>query len=287
VAALAAAEGCTTPFLAGNEGDLMKCEGESWSLLEACAGECAYDDASEELNDACVLPECECFVEVAWCGSGAAKKAEDMGCQIPILPEHNSDILYCPGGEWDVKQSCELGCVEAPEGTPDYCKSDSDYHLPFACDVTKACSSGNHTSNHDGNDEYAYDFATAMGTSVRAMRDGTVLRVRNVSPPGSSCYDGGGASCANYANTVEVKHSDGTVALYMHISEPLVSTGDPVAQGDEIAKSGNSGWSTGPHVHVQVQEDCGIWWCQSQPFVFVEDASISSGDSVTSANDCP
>jgi hypothetical protein len=265
----------------------MKCEGDAWSVLEECAGECAFDASSEQLDDACVLPVCDCFVQVAWCGAGAAEKADEMGCRIPLLPEHAGDILYCPGGEWDVKQGCDLGCVQAPEDTPDYCKSDSEYRLPFACDVTRTCSSGNHTSNHDGKDEYAYDFATATGTSVRAMRAGTVLRVRNVSEPGDACYSGGGSACANYANTVEVKHSDGTVALYMHLNRGTVSPGDPVAQGQEIGKSGTSGWSTGPHVHVQVQEDCGIWWCQSRPFKFVEDATISSGTSVTSENDCP
>jgi hypothetical protein len=287
ITAEAALRGCSTPFLEGHEGDLMKCEGDAWSVLSDCATSCSYDGASEELNDACELPECECFVEVAWCGSGAKKKAQDMGCQIPLLPEHDGDILYCPGGEWDVKQTCELGCVEAPEGTPDYCKSDSEYLLPFACDVEKTCSSGNHTSNHDGKDEYAFDFATATGTSVRAMRDGTVIGTRLVSPPGSSCYDGGGSACANYANTVEVKHSDGTVALYMHLSAITVNEGAPVAQGEEVGKSGNSGWSTGPHLHVQIQDDCGIWWCQSIPFKFEENPNISSGTSVTSQNGCP
>lgn len=279
--------GCTIGALAGHEDDLLKCEAGVWSVLEDCAGTCGFTATDAEPDDACVLPDCDCFVQVAWCGAGAAKKAAEMGCKIPLLPEHDGDILYCPGGVWDVKQTCELGCVEAPAGTPDYCKSDSEYRLPFPCDVTKTCSNGNHTSTHTGKDEYAYDFATPIGTSVRAMRAGTVLRVRYVSKPGDPCDDGGGPSCANYANTVEVKHSDGTVALYMHLSKPTVNQGDPVAQGDELGKSGNSGYSTGPHVHVQVQSDCGIWWCQSKPFKFVEDPTISAGTSVTSENDCP
>jgi hypothetical protein len=287
VAEEAAKAGCATPFLDGHVDDLLKCEGDTWSVLEDCAGTCGYDGTSEELNDACELPECDCFVAVAWCGTGAKKKAAMMGCEIPLLPEHDGDILYCPGGVWDVKQTCDLGCVEAPDGTPDYCKSDTEYRMPFDCDVTKTCSSGNHTSNHDGKDEYAYDWATPIGTSVRAMRTGTVLRVRNVSPPGSPCYSGGGSECANYANTVEIKHSDGTVALYMHLSEGTVSPGDPIAQGDELGKSGTSGWSTGPHVHVQVQDDCGIWWCQSMPFKFYENGNVVTGTTVTSQNSCP
>lgn len=85
---------------------------------------------------------------------------------------------------------------------------------------------------------------------------------------------------------MEVKHSDGTVALYMHLSSISVSTGDAVSQWDIVGKSGNSGWSTGPHLHTLVQQDCGIWWCQSIPFKFVEDSTVSAGTALTSQN-CP
>lgn len=283
-AAEAAKTGCTIDALAGHESDLLKCEDGAWSVLQACAGQCLFDGTSPKLDDACDLPVCECFVQVAWCGSGAAKEAATMGCRIPLLPEHNGDILYCPDGQWSVKDACSLGCVEAPKGTPDYCKSDSEYRAPFTCNESHTCSNGNHTSSHDGKDEYAYDFAMPVGTTLRAMRAGQVLRTRMVSTPGDGCYDGGGSSCANYANTVEVRHSDGTVALYMHLSSIGVAKGEDVAQGAVVGKSGNSGWSTGPHLHTQLQEDCGIWWCQSIPFKFVEDTSVSAGTSVTSQN---
>lgn len=282
----AAAAGCTIDLLDGHANDLLKCEGDAWTVLQSCSGTCEYDGASAQLDDACVLPECDCFVHVAWCGSGAGKKAATLGCQIPLLPEHNGDILYCPGGVWSVKTECALGCVEAPEGTPDYCNDNSGYRAPWTCGDTYKCTSGNHTSNHDGKDEYAYDFGMPVGTVLRAMRPGTVLRVRNVSQPGDSCYNGGGSACANYANTVEIKHADGTVALYMHLSTLSASIGAHVERGDVIGKSGNSGWSTGPHLHVQVQQDCGIWWCQSIPFKFAESSSVVTGTSVTSQN-CP
>ena len=238
----------------------------------------------EALEDECVLPVCECFVREAWCGSGAQEVADEMGCRIPILPEHNNDILYCPDGNWDVRRACEHGCVSAPAGTPDSCRGDSDYLLPFDCGDSVRCSSGNHTSNHSGKDEYAFDFAVARGTVARAMRGGRVIRVRNVSDPGDGCYNGGGSACANLANTVEIRHDDGTVGLYMHLNRGTVSVGDRVAQGDAIGRTGNSGWSTGPHLHVQVQRDCGIWWCQSVPFTFGESSNIRSGTTVSSQN---
>lgn len=284
--ALAQAAGCTIPLLAGHAKDLLRCEGDQWSVLSTCGEGCTYTAASAKLDDSCKLPECPCFVKVAWCGSGAAKQAVTMGCRIPLLPAHDGDILYCPGGVWSVKQTCNNGCVEAPTGTPDSCKSISDYLAPFNCGSTRTCSNGNNTSSHSGTDAYAYDFAMPVGTTLRAMRAGKVLRVRMVSKPGSPCYHGGGSSCANYANTVEILHGDGTVGLYMHLSSTSVTKGQNLAQGAVVGKSGNSGWSTGPHLHCQVQKNCGIWWCQSVPFKFGEKASISAGTSLTSKN-CP
>ena len=72
----------------------------------------------------------------------------------------------------------------------------------------------------------------------------------------------------------------------MHLSRGTVSVGQRVAQGDTIGTSGNSGWSTGAHLHVQVQQNCGIWWCQSVRFSFGERASIAADTVVTSQNNC-
>ena len=232
------------------------------------------------------LPVCTCFVKEAWCGTGVAKEAAKRGCRVPLLPAHNKDILYCPNGKWSVKETCADGCVEAPAGTPDTCKTSATYLAPFTCGTTHMCTNGNNTSSHSGTDAYAYDFGMPVGTTLRAMRGGTVLRVRIVSKPGDPCYSGGGSSCANYANTVEVLHSDKTVGLYMHISSSLVSKGQTVKQGQAVAKSGNTGWSTGPHLHCQVQKNCGIWWCQSVPFKLGEKSTVSTGTYVTSKN-CP
>ncbi|MEZ4459090.1 MAG: M23 family metallopeptidase [bacterium] len=284
---LAASQGCELDQSVVDDNTLYICEDGAWATLNDCDGECLYDEASTELDDVCEIPECDCFVQVAWCGTGAGKKAETLGCKIPILPEHNGDILHCPGGNWAVKEACDKGCIEAPEGTPDECRTESQYLLPFNCGMATRCSNGNHTSSHSGTDEYAYDFAVPVGTNVRAMRGGVVHRVRIVSKPGSACYNGGGSSCANYANTVEIRHNDGSIGLYMHIRTASVSVGDTVKQGDLIAKSGNTGWSTGPHLHVQVQSNCGSWWCPSRPFRFGEKSPIVAGTTTTSKNNCP
>jgi hypothetical protein len=278
--------GCTIPDLAKWPNDLLACEEGKWRRLEDCPGACTFTATSTKLDDDCELPVCACFVKDAYCGSGAGTRASTMGCRVPLLPEHNDDIVACSAdGKWIVKQECTKGCQSNPTGVADACKTDAAYKVPFDCGRSTTCSNGNHTALHDGKDEYAYDFPAPVGTTVRAMRGGTVHAVRNVSKPGDPCYTGGGSACANLANTLEIKHSDGTIALYMHLSTSTVKAGDVVKQGDVVAKSGNSGWSTGPHVHVQLQGNCGIWWCQSVPMKFGE-GTINTGTTVTSAN-CP
>lgn len=83
---------------------------------------------------------------------------------------------------------------------------------------------------------YGIDYAVGMGTMVYSPASGRVVRVWNDK---SGCGYG-----------VKIRHDDGTYAVYCHLSdEILVSEGDNVSAGCGIAKSGNSGGSTGPHLH--------------------------------------
>lgn len=86
----------------------------------------------------------------------------------------------------------------------------------------------------------AVDFGAPIGTAVRAAANGTVVIAK------SSGYNGG------YGNYVVINHDNGVQTLYAHLSKVLVSAGSAVSQADEIGKSGNSGKSTGPHLHFGV-----------------------------------
>lgn len=280
--------GCEVPSLAGHEGDLLACAAGEWAVQEACAEGCLSTTPGE--SDACQLPLCACFVKVAWCGSGAAEHGQglDPPCRVPLVPEHNGDILGCEGPDWIVKQKCPKGCHENQMGIPDTCNDDSLYLLPYACGDAFTCSQGNFGSSHQGSQAYAWDFAMPKGTPVHAARAGVVAYAEVRSPPGSPCYDPPGLleSCHNKANFVGVRHADGTVALYMHLRQLAVGEGDVVAQGDVIGLSGNSGYTSGPHLHFQLQNDCGIWFCQSVPVSFADAPALAKGKSATSGN-CP
>ena len=84
------------------------------------------------------------------------------------------------------------------------------------------------------------DLAADYGTNVLAVADGTVL---------DCSYD------AAYGYILTLEHENGVQTQYAHLSEFLVEPGDTVQQGQIIAKTGDSGWSTGPHLHLGVLID--------------------------------
>jgi len=81
------------------------------------------------------------------------------------------------------------------------------------------------------------DFSTPKGTSVFASNAGVVVRA------------GWGSG---YGYVVYIDHSDGRETRYGHLSKILVKVGQTVAQGEKIALSGNTGVSTGPHLHFEI-----------------------------------
>ncbi|MBI2702769.1 MAG: M23 family peptidase [Mycobacterium sp.] len=81
------------------------------------------------------------------------------------------------------------------------------------------------------------DLANAIGTPIYAVSDGVVI-------------DAG--PTAGYGAWVKLLHADGTVTLYGHVNTTLVSVGERVMAGDQIATMGNRGNSTGPHLHFEV-----------------------------------
>ncbi len=87
-------------------------------------------------------------------------------------------------------------------------------------------------------DHSGIDIAVPIGTPVQATADGIVQFVGNT--------DG-------YGLRVEVRHADGAVTLYAHLSEALVQPGQRVGKGETIGKSGSTGASTGPHLHYEIR----------------------------------
>lgn len=124
------------------------------------------------------------------------------------------------------------------------------YFLPYEagteCKVTQGY---NGSYSHSGADQYAIDWKMPCGTPIYAARRGMVVKVKVDSSTG-----GPDRKFENQANYILIRHSDGTVANYAHLSNggSKVKPGDMVEPGDLIGYSGNTGFTSGPHLHFSV-----------------------------------
>jgi len=104
--------------------------------------------------------------------------------------------------------------------------------------------------SHKGFSDYALDFDMDEGTPIYASRGGIVVDVKQDSNIG-----GPNESFASYGNYISIFHVDGTFAKYLHLKQngSAVKIGQKVKQGSLIGYSGNTGWSSGPHLHFQIE----------------------------------
>lgn len=127
------------------------------------------------------------------------------------------------------------------------------YRLPFSADhaFLIAQAFGGRASHTDVQNHYAVDIGMPEGTPVLAARDGVVMTVDND-------FYGAGLDMAKYgdrANNIRIVHGDGTMAVYAHLEleSARVQVGQHVHAGQVLALSGDTGYTTGPHLHFCVQ----------------------------------
>lgn len=126
-------------------------------------------------------------------------------------------------------------------------------------------------SHYQSPNKYAVDIAMPVGTDITAAREGVIVSTKdNFHISGKTRY------FVDKANYVKVLHSDGTFATYAHLLQGtvVVSVGDKVNVGDKLARSGSSGYSTGPHLHFVVRKNVGFE-LNSIPFQFVGENGLN------------
>lgn len=124
------------------------------------------------------------------------------------------------------------------------------YRLPFTLGTNVRVSQGyNGGLSHVGLSSYAIDFSVAIGTPVYAAREGEVVGVEVGNDLG-----GPYPQFRPYMNYVNIRHTDGTLGNYYHLKlgGAAVKIGDTVKKGQLIAYSGNTGYTTAPHLHFSV-----------------------------------
>ncbi len=164
------------------------------------------------------------------------------------LPGHGSYLLaHLPK---DAPLSLRLTAVP---GTPGAHAQAIGYRFPLQLPEVRVGQAPQGRFSHvDAENRQAIDFAAPIGTPVIAARAGTVMQVeeRFGDTPGH----------LDEANFVRILHADGSMAVYAHLQRGSleVAPGQRVEAGQMLARSGNSGYSSGPHLHFVVQVNRGM-----------------------------
>lgn len=206
-------------------------------------------------------------------GSGLNLRAGPGADQavLRVLPEHAIVVVIAePAAEWQaVSYQDETGWAHggflelyAPGEEPPV---DDGWNLllPWTAGETFRVSQGHNGGSHVDEGSWAWDFATPVGTPIRATHDGVVRLAR-----GDSTVGGCSNSYANDANYVVLDRGDGIETLYLHLDSVAVEVGQTIQRGDVVGASGQTGWSCGAHLHFQVQKSPAggggtTWWNQS------------------------
>ncbi len=184
--------------------------------------------------------------------------------------------ISCDSSENEPARVADEACVENSKNLYPQ-QTNSLYTLPYAVgasfNVTQGnCTTGSHRS--ELSQQFAYDFGMPSGTSILAVRAGLVVAAVE------SFSDNTGK--AGQENFVSIMHSDSTVARYVHLTEngADVLVGESVTQGQRIGTSGNSGFSSGPHLHFDVIDgNCSPQSiaCKSIPVIFLNTVAHPRG----------
>lgn len=153
--------------------------------------------------------------------------------------------------------------LDSVPGHPSAQPRDVSYLLPLLQDAPVVVDQGfeGSFSHDDEENRYAIDFSVPVGTAVLAARDGVVMQV--VDGYADAVVDSGAQTPRaglGDANLIRVLHDDGSMALYAHLQRggAVAILGQRVRTGQHIGWSGNSGFSTAPHLHFAVQVNRGM-----------------------------
>ena len=143
-------------------------------------------------------------------------------------------------------------------GDPRAFPDDKVYSLPVPDDSGWQLGQAFHGgfSHTDEQNLYAVDLIVPQGTPILAARSGVVMQVE-------SAFDQAGLDAKKYAeraNLIRILHEDGSMAVYAHLAEngSYVRVGQKVSLGQQIGVSGNTGFSSGPHLHFCLQINTGL-----------------------------
>lgn len=170
-----------------------------------------------------------------------------------ILPGDSKEIMRLPENHYDTLSVLNDFNFVGAYGNPNMTTYDSlfNYQLPFPKHKSYKILQGHDTKfTHNGTfSRYAIDFKMPIGDTICAARSGYIAGVID-----NFDKNGKDVTFRDYANFITVYHDDGTFSQYVHLKKngSLVQQNQRVEQGEPIGLSGNTGWSTEPHLHFAV-----------------------------------
>ena len=224
------------------------------------------------------INQCQCIVEFAV--KARTPAGEKLG-RGTVQPQSEMVLLDVAAADGPSNIRYEYGYVVGEPGAQH--RPAQPYRAPFALaqrfQVTQAAPDS--ITHVDPSSRNAVDIEMPVGTAIHAARAGVVINV-------AARHFRSGLSPQNMdeANFVQVMHDDGTHAIYAHLQLDTVrvKVGQRVARGEYIANSGNTGFSSGPHLHFVVLHNVGMR-SESVPVAFAGPGGASvtprSGQALT------
>jgi murein DD-endopeptidase MepM/ murein hydrolase activator NlpD len=223
--------------------------------------------------------ECRCAVEFGVRAKGAGGK--EQAARAVVSPRSEQVLLEVPAPPGMGTIRFDYGYVIGDPGATH--QPTGPYRAPFAAarsfPVTQAPPDA--ITHRDAGSRYAIDIGMPVGSAVHAAREGLVINVAHKFFRGGLTQE-----VRDEANFVQVLHDDGTTAVYAHLQLDTVRVrpGQRVGRGEHIANSGNTGFSSGPHLHFVVLRNAGLR-SESVPVVFAGPGGAAvtprSGQSLT------
>jgi murein DD-endopeptidase MepM/ murein hydrolase activator NlpD len=179
----------------------------------------------------------------------------DHPLEIPANTEYLLGYFKYYGKEKiDLTKTFDIGKLYKGDTSVYYTTTSNDLLVPFL-GAFKVTQGWNGKFTHKGpKSKYAIDIAMPQGTPIIAVKSGKIVDMKI-----NSTIGGPDPKYRSYANYIRIAHDDGSMSIYVHLmgNSNKFSVGDVVLQGQVIALSGNTGYSTGPHLHFALQTNTG------------------------------
>ena len=186
---------------------------------------------------------------------------ENLGAETPssgrvVLPGRSeTEILHVIRHDDTLRMRFDYRYQHIPGDPAAQHRPAEPYRLPYSAASSYNVSQAfpDFATHQDPSSQYAIDFEMPIGTPIHAARGGVVIDVASDFYQSGTDVEVDGPR----ANVVRILHDDGTMSVYAHLNwnSIRVVPGQFVGRGEYIADSGNTGFSTGPHLHFAVQRN--------------------------------